>query len=259
MRVPERMLALAIDLSGTAVLLTGGSKGIGAATLELLARAGASVVFTYRTGATQAQDLCARFPSTYAYQCDLSDHDSLPALVDYCIGTMGAIDVLINNAAIFADNPFEGSDYGVWRRGWQHTFDVNLFGPANLAFLTMAHMRKRGRGKIINIASRAAHRGELSFADYGASKAALVNLTKSIARACARDGIIALALAPGFIETEMAREELERRRAEIEAEIPSRRVGTPQEVAGFIAFLASPMADYANGATIDMNGGSYVR
>ena len=252
-------MALAIDLNGTAVLLTGGSKGIGAAALEALAYAGASVVFTYRSGAAEARALCARFPSVHAYQCDLADHAGLPALVGYCVKTIGAIDVLINNAAIFADNPFDGSDYGAWRQGWQHTFDVNLFGPAHLAFLAMAHMRKRGHGKIINIASRAAHRGELSFADYGASKAALVNLTKSIARSCAKDGIIALAVAPGFIQTEMAREELERRRAQIEAEIPSGRVGTPEEVAGFIAFLASPMADYANGATIDLNGGSYVR
>ena len=252
-------MALAIDLSGTAVLLTGGSKGIGAATLESLARAGASVVFTYRTGASQAQALCARLPSVFAYQCDLSDHDALPALVDYCVRTIGAIDVLINNAAIFADNPFEGTDYGAWRMGWQRTFDVNLLAPAHLAFLAMAHMRERGHGKIINVASRAAHRGELSFADYGASKAALVNLTKSIARACAKDGIIALAIAPGFIETEMAHEELERHRAQIEAEIPGGRIGLPHEVAGFITFLASPLADYANGATIDLNGGSYVR
>ncbi|MBV9271807.1 MAG: SDR family oxidoreductase, partial [Candidatus Eremiobacteraeota bacterium] len=97
------------------------------------------------------------------------------------------------------------------------------------------------------------------FADYGASKAGLVNLTKSIARSCARYGISAIAVAPGFIETDMAAPDLSIRRREIEAEIPSRRVGSAEEVAEIIAFFASPKGDYANGATIDVNGGSYVR
>jgi NAD(P)-dependent dehydrogenase (short-subunit alcohol dehydrogenase family) len=120
-------------------------------------------------------------------------------------------------------------------------------------------MRKHGGGRIINVASRAAHRGELEFADYGASKAALVNLTKSIARSCARDGITAIAVAPGFVDTEMAATDLARDGERIVGEIPLRRVGTAGEIAAFIAFLASPVAGYANGATIDLNGASYVR
>jgi NAD(P)-dependent dehydrogenase (short-subunit alcohol dehydrogenase family) len=140
--------------------------------------------------------------------------------------------------------------------GWHQP----LFGAAHLAWLAMHQMRAQSAGgKIINVASRAGHRGELSFADYGASKAALLNLTKSIARSCAPDGIVAMAVAPGFIETDMAASDLAMRRSQIEQEIPLGYVGSAEDVAHVIAFLASPLATYANGATIDVNGGSYVR
>jgi 3-oxoacyl-[acyl-carrier protein] reductase len=109
------------------------------------------------------------------------------------------------------------------------------------------------------VASRAAFRGETEFADYGASKAALVNLTRSIARACAKDNIVASCVAPGFIETEMARAELEAHYEEIVGQIPLRRVGTVGDVAATIVFLASPLADYLNGVTIDINGGSWFQ
>src|SRR5437764_773547 len=112
--------------------------------------------------------------------------------------------------------------------------------------------------KIINIASRAAYRGETEFADYGASKAALVNLTISIARGCAKDNITSTCVAPGFIETEMAKSELEKHYDEIVNQVPLRRVGTVDDVAGVILFLASSLADYLNGTTIDVNGGSWL-
>src|SRR6202042_1779158 len=115
------------------------------------------------------------------------------------------------------------------------------------------------RGRIINLSSRSAHRGEPGFADYGASKAALTNLTKSLARGCAADGVVAFTVAPGFIETDMAAGELALRRAEIEAEIPGGRVGTAEQVASIVAFLAGGGADYASGTTLDVNGASYVR
>ena len=114
-----------------------------------------------------------------------------------------------------------------------------------------------GGGKIVNIASRAAFRGETEFADYGASKAALVNLTISIARGCAKDNITSTCVAPGFIETDMAKSELEAHREDIVNQIPLRRVGSVDDVASVILFLASPMSDYLNGVTIDVNGGSW--
>jgi 3-oxoacyl-[acyl-carrier protein] reductase len=251
------------DLRDLVVLVTGGSSGIGAAAVRLLHGAGASVFFTYLHHPERAQRLCDELGGegerVVATRCDVAAHDELPKLVETCLARFGRVDVLVNNAAIFAENPFDADDYAAWRRGWQRTFDVNLFGAAHLAWLTMHQMRRQGGGKIINVASRAGHRGELTFPDYGASKAALINLTKSIARSCAHDGIVAVAVAPGFIETDMAAPDLAQRRAEIEAEIPLGYVGSPEDVARVIVFLASPLASYANGATIDVNGGSYVR
>jgi 3-oxoacyl-[acyl-carrier protein] reductase len=247
-------------MDGRVVLLTGGTRGIGEATVHALHAAGARVFFTYASAADRARATCdALGERVHAVKCDLSDHASLPGVVDACIERFGKIDVLVNNAAIFAENPFWGTTYDAWRAGFERTFAVNLFGTADLTWLVLQHMRERRGGTVLNVVSRAAHRGELTFADYGASKAALTNLTKSIARSCARDGIVAIAIAPGFIETEMAEEELQRRRHEIEGEIPGRRVGAPAEVASIIAFFASGGGDYANGATIDVNGGSYVR
>lgn len=242
------------------VLLTGGSRGIGSATVRALHAQGARVMFTYASREDDAlalRDELGDRVETMA--CDLANYASLPAVVDACVERFRGLDVLINNGAVFEHNPFFGTDYESWQRGWQRTFSINLFGTANLTWLALQHMREQGHGKIINVASRSAHRGELEFADYGASKAALVNLTKSLARSCAPHGIVAIAVAPGFIETDMASEELENRRAEIENEIPARRVGSAEEVASIVAFFASRAGDYANGATIDVNGGSYVR
>jgi 3-oxoacyl-[acyl-carrier protein] reductase len=250
-----------LDLTGVRALVTGGSQGIGAATVRVLHEAGANVFFTYRSRADLAQALCAELGTrVYASFADLGDAASLPGLVDDCVRMLGGIDVLVNNAGIFAENPFTGDDLEAWRAGWQRTFAINVFAAADLAWLAMREMRRANTGgRIINVASRAAHRGELTFADYGASKAALLNLTKSIARGCAADGIVAFSVAPGFIATEMAAQALVDDGDAIAAEIPSGRVGSAADVAGVIAFLASPLANYATGTTIDVNGASYVR
>ena len=249
-----------LDLHGRTVFLTGGSRGIGAATVRALRRAGARVFFTYRDRGAEAESLRRELgEETAAYRLDVADAGALPAAVDACLARFGALDVLVNNAAIFAENPFDAGDYDAWRAGWRRTFDVNLFGAANLAWLAMRVMRERGEGAIVNVSSRAAHRGELTFADYGASKAALVNLTKSIARSCAAGGIVAFAVAPGFVVTDMAAPDLAERGDEIAAEIPLGRVTSAEEVAHVIAFLCTPLARHLNGATLDVNGGSYVR
>ena len=250
----------AAQLDGVVVLLSGGSTGIGAAAVRLLHRSGACVFFTYLSHEPEATALVRELGDRVACaRCDMAAHDDLPALVDACVGRFGRLDVLVNNAAIFVDNPFSAGDYAAWRAGWQRTFDVNLFGAAHLSWLAMRRMRAQGAGTIINVASRAGHRGELSVADYGASKAALINLTKSIARSCAHEGIVAMAIAPGFITTDMAAGDLATRRHEVEAEIPLGYVGSADDVARVITFLASPLSRYLNGATIDVNGGSYVR
>jgi 3-oxoacyl-[acyl-carrier protein] reductase len=249
-----------MNLSARTILLTGGSNGIGTAAVRRLHACGASIFFTYRGDEASARSLVAELGDRVeAAYCDLSDHDRLPSLVEDCSKRFGPIDILVNNAAIFVENPFFGNTYEAWREGWSHTFGINLFGTVNLTYLVLQQMRERRRGKIINIVSRSAHRGELRFADYGASKAALTNFTKSMARSIAGDGIVSIAIAPGFIETAMAEEELQRRGSEIVREIPIGYVGKPEDVAGIIAFFATDDGNYANGATIDINGGSYVR
>jgi len=251
-----------IDLRGRVALVTGGNRGIGAAIVRALHRAGASVFYTYRERADEAFALRdALGARVQPYRLDLGDADAqaLPACIEACRERFGALDVLVNNAAIFAENPFDADDYAAWRAGWRRTFEINLFAAANLAWLAMRTMRPRGEGAIVNVASRAGHRGELTFADYGASKAALINLTKSIARSCAPDGIVAFSVAPGFVDTEMAAADLAERGAEIAGEVPLGRVATADEVAHAVAFLCTPLARHLNGATLDVNGGSYVR
>ena len=252
-------MSVPIDLSGKVILVTGASRGIGREAALLLGRAGAAVGVNYYRSPSEADDVVAAIGAerAVAVRADLAEPSEVEVMIKDVVGRFGRLDVLVNNAAIFDRNPFEGDDYAAWRRGWERTFAVNVFGAANAAYLAMRIMRREGGGKIVNVASRAAFRGETEFADYGASKAALVNLTRSIARGCAKDNIVATCVAPGFIETEMAREEIERHREDILNQIPLRRVGLPEDVAGVILFLSSPLGDYLNGATIDVNGGSW--
>ena len=251
---------IGLELHGKVVLITGGSRGIGAETARRMAAAGGRVIINYRRSEVEADALVTEIGgNATAIRADVADPAALETMMSEVVNRFGAIDVLVNNAAVFEYNPFDGDDFAAWQQGWRRTFDLNVFAAANAAWLAMRVMRQRGGGKIINVASRAAWRGETEFADYGASKAALVNLTRSIARACARDNIVASCVAPGFIETEMAKPELEKHRDEILRQIPLGRVGSTDDVAGVILFLASPMGDYLNGVTIDINGGSWFQ
>ncbi len=248
-----------IDLSGKSILVTGASRGIGAAAARLLGQAGASVGVNYFRNEAPAAAVVEEIGAdrAEAIRADMADPAAVERMVERMVERFGRLDVLVNNAAIFEDNRFDSADYAAWQRGWSRTFAVNVFGAANAAFLAMRQMRTTGGGKIINVASRAAFRGETEFADYGASKAALVNLTRSIARACGPEGIIAVAIAPGFVETDMAAEAIARQGDELRAQVPLGRIATVADVAGVIVFLASSWADYLNGATVDVNGGSW--
>jgi NAD(P)-dependent dehydrogenase (short-subunit alcohol dehydrogenase family) len=256
-----------VDLGGSTALVSGGSRGIGAAIVRRLHDAGARVHFTYVSARAAAEQLCAALGGERVAcdRCDGADPDALEALVTSCVTRYGRIDTLVNNAAIYVENPFEGDDYARWCARRAQTFAVNVFGAADLTWLVMRAMRAAApnatgtRGRVINITSRAVHRGEVTFPDYGASKAALANLTKTIARSGARHGIVAFSVAPGFIETDMAAGAIGSYGDAIRAEIPSGRIGTPDDVARIVTFLASGLADYATGTTIDINGASYVR
>ena len=248
-----------IDLEGKIALITGASRGIGAAAARLLAEAGASVAVNYFQNREGAEEVVGSLATgrAIALQGDVGNPSEVEGLVERTVERFGRIDILVNNAGTFRMNRFEDDDYGSWMEGWRRTFDVNLFGAANAAWHAMRYMRRDGGGRIVNVASRAAFRAETEFADYAASKAGLVNLTRSIARACARDRITSTCVAPGFIETDMAASELEVHRAAIEAQIPLGYVGTAEQVAQTIVFLASPFAEYLNGTTVDINGGSW--
>ncbi len=250
-----------IELHGKVALITGASRGIGREIALRMGEAGAQVAVNYNNSAPEAQEVVAAIGDANAMsvQADVSDAKQVETMIDAVLARFGRIDILVNNAGWHDYNRFEGDDYEAWQRGWQKTFALNLFGAANAAFLAMRSMRQHGGGKIINVASRSAWRGETEFADYGASKAGLVNLTRSIARACAKDNIVASCVTPGFVDTEIARAELERHYDEIVAQIPLRRVGTVDDVAAVVLFLASPMADYLNGVSIDVNGGSWFQ
>jgi 3-oxoacyl-[acyl-carrier protein] reductase len=250
-----------LDLTDKVALITGASRGIGAETALRFGLAGARVAVNYNRGCDAAEEVVRTIGEerAAAFGADIADPKAIESMIDAVVARWGRLDILVNNAAIYDRNEFERDDYDAWQRGWQQTFDVNVFGAANAAFLAMRVMRKQGGGRIINVASRAAFRGETEFSDYGASKAALVNLTRSIARGCAKDSIVASCVAPGFILTEMARGELEKHYDDIVNQIPLRRVGTVDDVAATILFLASPMADYLNGVTIDINGGSWFQ
>lgn len=250
-----------IDLSGRVVLITGGSRGIGRETSLLVGECGASVALTYSSRPEAAAEVVAAIgvERAVAIRADAGNPEDVERMVEEAIARFGRIDVLVNNAAIHSINPFDAEDYAAWQRGWRRTIEVNLFGAANAAFLVIPWMKKQGGGKIINVASRSGFRGELEFPDYGASKAGMMNLTKSLARSHAKLGIIATCVAPGYVETDISAHDLERFRERIEAEIPLGRVARPADVARTILFLASPLSDYLAGVTIDVNGGSYLR
>lgn len=249
-----------IDLHGKVALITGASRGIGREIALRMGEAGAQVAVNYNRSEGEAREVVEAIGGdAMQVQADVAESQQVEAMIDAVLAHLGRIDILVNNAGWHDYNRFDSDDYEAWQRGWQKTFALNLFGAANAAFLAMRSMRKNGGGKIINVASRSAWRGETEFADYGASKAGLVNLTRSIARGCAKDNIVASCVTPGFVDTDIARAELELHYDEIVSQIPLRRVGTVDDVAAVVLFLASPMADYLNGVSIDVNGGSWFQ
>lgn len=246
-----------IDLTGKVSIVTGASGGIGQAIAKSLADAGASLVLGYwknETGALTALSSCGK--SAMKVQADISIPGECSRLVDIVIQKLGRVDLLVNNAAIALKDSFE-MPYEAWQTQWRSTLDANLVGAIDLTYCCVQDMKKHGGGKIINIASRSAFRGETEYLAYAASKAAMVNFTRCVARTLARDNIQAYAVAPGFIKAGMAIEEIAEHGNEIRAQIPSGRIGTAQDVANVVLFLASNFADYLTGSTIDVNGGSY--
>jgi len=189
---------------------------------------------------------------------ELGDARAVRLMVEEVAGGFGGIDVLVNNAGVFEAHPIDETSYEEWQQAWAATVGVNLVGAANATWCAVRHMGPGGR--IVNVASRGAFRGEPRAPAYGASKAGMIALGQSLAKALGPRGISVTAVAPGFTETEMAAEELEGSRGEARrAESPLGRVATPSEVAAAVLYLASPEAEMASGTVLDVNGASYLR
>ena len=231
------------------ILLTGASRGIGAATFEALTSSGHTVAGHSTKG---GNGLIAG---------DLTDPASINSIWDQALDALGGrIDVLVNNAGIYEGVADDASD-DEWRTGWDRTLQVNLRAAADLCRQAVGHFRHQGGGRIVNVASRAAFRGDSpSHWHYAASKSALIGMTKTIARAYAAENILAFAVAPGFTVSEMTEDYLQGRGgAAIVADIPLGRVTSTAEVAEAIRWLAIDAPAASTGSVIDLNGASYVR
>ena len=251
-----------MDLSKKTILVTGGSRGIGAATVRLAVQLGAKVILHYGQSLLAAEEIgrelgeinCRLIPA------DLSKAGAATSLWEEACAWTGRIDVLVNNAGVYEpaqnDLPLER-----WQRAWARTLQINLVAPAELCRAAAHHFSTHGEGIIINVSSRSAFRGELpEYAHYAASKGGLVSLTRTLARSYAHAGVIAYCVAPGWSDTDMASKDASPEIVtKVKSEIPLGDIVPPEEVANIIAFLATGCARHATGSTIDINGASYTR
>lgn len=244
------------------MLVTGGSRGIGAAIAREFASHGDRIAVHYSSLKSSADEVAQSLVGDdhIVTQADLRKPDEIKKMVDEVAQSFGHIDVLINNAGVFFDHPIESSTYEEWQEAWANTIGVNLVGAANITWCALQYMPRNTNSRIVNIGSRGAFRGEPKSPAYGASKAGIVAFGQSIAKALAPLKIAVTTLAPGFVDTEMAAELLQGPTgAEIRQQSPFNRVATPLELAKAVYFLASPDAEWASGAILDYNGASYLR
>ncbi|NYT33672.1 SDR family oxidoreductase [Rhizobium sp. WYCCWR 11128] len=254
-------MSLVQPLTGQTVLVTGASGGIGAAIVERLSAEGARPVIHYGRDRERAQALLGKLGGNgLIVQADLSSPDGAFALWRDALAAAGRIHAVVNNAGIRSEISIE-ADPADWRIAWQTEFQVNLFAAADLCKEALAHFKHHGGGRIVNMASRAGQRGYAADAmPYGATKAALINLTKSIARSFGRDGIVAVSVAPGWVRTDMAEDFVVRHGKDAAVgDIPIGEMAETAEIAELVAFLLRPSQASVNGATFDINGGSYIR
>ena len=263
-----------ISLDSKVALITGGSRGIGAATVRLFAEAGAKVVFNYQSAKEQAESLVRECgaDNCRAVQCDLSTPASAGKLVSAAIDAFGRLDILVANHGIWPhdDTPIDRMSDEHWHR----TIAINLDSVFGLIKHSVAQMKRQGRqietakgdkppapvGHIVLVSSTAGQRGEAFHCDYAASKGALISMVKGLSTELARDGIRVNCVAPGWVATDMSAEALADppTRTKVFGTIPLGRVGTPEEIAGPILFLCTPYAGFITGEIFNVNGGAVL-
>ena len=252
----------ALEFTGKVVLVTGASRGIGREIARQFAAQGAQVAAHYGRNHAAAQQTLELLPGEghMIVQAEMADSEALERMVDQVVQRYGRLDILINNAGIYEEHPLAETDYEAWQASWQRVIAVNLLGAANLCWLAGQQMIKQGGGRIVNVSSRGAFRGEPAGPAYGASKAGLNAMSQSLAQYLAPYNIFVGVVAPGFVETDMAAETLQGASgAAIRRQSPLNRVARPEEVAYPVLFLASEGAEWLTGAIIDANGASYLR
>lgn len=257
----ENKTPLFVDFSDQVVLVTGGSRGIGKAISKAFAALGAHCIVNYRTDSAAALRLMGELDDDKhsTMQSDVSDPAQAKSLISRIIDEKGKIDILVNNAGMGSHHPLEEMTFEEWQMHWDNILKINLLAGANLCYLAGQEMIRQKSGKIINVTSRGAFRGEPLQPAYGASKAAMNSLTQSLAYSLAPHNIFVGAVAPGFVETDMAKERLEGPRGDgIRSQSPMNRVAKPEEVAkAVILMCSSPI--WMTGGIFDVNGASYFR
>ncbi|MBE0647336.1 MAG: SDR family oxidoreductase [Bacteroidales bacterium] len=251
-----------ISFDHKVVLVTGASRGIGAVTAQLFADSGATVVIHYNKNNLAAESTFSSLPGTghSIVRADMASVDDLKTMTDHVISKYGRIDILVNNAGIYEEHDMVEMPFDEFLQYWDETIRVNLTGPAILSNLVSREMMKSGGGRIVNVTSRGAFRGEPTAWAYGASKAGLNSAGQSMAKSLAKVGIYVFTLAPGFVETDMAGPCLVgEKRKEIESQTPLNRLAQPEEIGRAILLLAAEGNEYMTGCVLDMNGASYLR
>lgn len=249
------------------VLVSGASRGIGRATALAFARRGDRVAVHYAHRGNDAERTLASLPGSghVLVQGDIGDADTARAVVDAARAELGGLSVLVNNAAIAPDSNnlhrVQDTSFADWVSAWDSMVRVNLIGAAHLSWAVARHLiSAQSGGAIVNVGSRGAFRGEPDHPAYGATKAALHSLGQSLAVALAPHGVSVTSVAPGFIATDRQSATLAGDRgAAIRGQSPFGRVGTPEEVADAVVYLASPGARWSSGAVLDVNGASHLR
>jgi len=251
------------DFTNKNVLITGGSRGIGRACAQLFSSLNANVIITYKSNSEEAKKTLASLHPGHKhsiFQLDISDPLAVEIFFNKVMQQYDKLDVLVNNAGVYTEHKINEVSYTEWQQAWQQTMTTNLTGVSNLCYFVVRQMIQQKSGKIVNISSRGAFRGEPNHPAYGASKAGLNAMSQSLAVALAPYHITVGVIAPGYVKTDMVADYLNSKAGEaVKQQSPLNRVATPAEVARAVVIFACEGNEFMTGGIIDINGASYLR